>query len=422
MLKGRRGISEKLNQLRKSALFKNSALVGMAQIAVIAVGFITNALLARMLGPEKFGQYQLILAWFAVGGVLGLTGFGVVILKAGLKGYENFFWIALRFSIISSVLGAAAVGSVAWILFSYGYTTKDSFIFIGLIALAIPTTGFQHYESAFIGKRDYRTSRLLAILISVANMLITATVAYVTDHPQWVFISYLVTRLTISLYAIFLLKKGCIINSIDKPFEKDLIYQGIRQSALNIFSIITSRLDKIVLGALDPVTLSYYYVGTIIPSQIMANSKTILGVVAAEWGAAMSNKNLKYIKVHGKKLMLLGVVTCTAIALFLPLVLPLAFGQNYAPAIEIGQWFSLVTIGSFWFQMVVAYDQFQSNGKYSQNLQILRQILFVILLYVSVDDFGVMGVVFSQVVTYFMAYGVTYIRFRKINNGFNEIK
>ena len=404
---------DRLQQLRNSTIFKNSVLVGAVQVAVVAIGFLVNALLARVLGPEDFGNYQLLLAWLAIGAILGLPGFGVSILRAGLKDYDHFFWQALRYSLITAIAGACAVGAVAWVLFESRLITQSTSILVGLVAFGILSAGLQHYDNALIGKRDYKSSRLLALLGAIINLILVSAVAYTTRSAEWVFTSYLISRLIVSLVGLFLLKNRKVAGERNQAFERELLIQGTRQTAVNIFTITASRLDKIVLGSIDPIILAFYYVGTIIPMQLIANSKSILGVITAEWGAESSESNKNKLNHHGRVLFLFGLISCLALILLLPTIIPLAFGSSYLPAIEVGQWFSLIMIGSFWFAMYSAHNQFQSNGIYVQNLQIFRQAIFIILLYATVDKYGMAGVLFSQISSYFVVYVAALIKFKR---------
>ena len=62
----------------------------------------------------------------------------------------------------------------------------------------------------------------------------------------------------------------------DKILEKQLQTLSNRFSLLAIFNFLATKIEKIILGLIDPVSLSIYYVGMIIPSTIKNNIKSVL--------------------------------------------------------------------------------------------------------------------------------------------------
>lgn len=404
-------LSDRLRQFSDSTIARNSTWIASAQLVIIILMFVLNAILARILGPERFGIYQMLIAWLGIGAILSLPGFGVSILRAGLKGNNHFFWKALRYSIISSCLGATVAIVFAWAISTSGILAADTSIFIVLIAVGILTSGFKHYDSALIGARDYKASRLFALLMAFASLFMLSFTAYLTRSPEWVFVAYLASNLSISLAGLYYFRAKKNSTNYDKDFETDLLRQGWRQTAVNVFTTTVSRLDKIALGAIDPVLLSYYFVGTLIPQRIMSNSKSILGVFTAEWGAGSSNENRRRIFSNGKYLLLFGVFVFFCTIIMLPIVIPIAFGDSYLRAVEPGQWFSLILIAHFWFLIFHGYDHFQFGGKNAQVIEIIRQIIFVILLLTTISQYGISGVVFAHIASHVFVQGMALVIF-----------
>jgi O-antigen/teichoic acid export membrane protein len=399
----------RLRQLTSSSIFANAALVGFAQVVIVIIGFAATAILARILDPKDFGSYQLFLAWLSIGAILSLPGFSLSILKSGLKGANYYFWTALRYSVTASVLGAIAISAVALALSEFHVITQYTGTVIVLVSIGVATTGFYHYDSGLLGRRDYKSSRLLALLGAIGNLISVSIVAVLTKSPEWTFVSYLLSRLLVSLVGIAVLKKNTVTVAPNPSFENELTEQGIRQTALNVFSVIASQADKIILGVLDPVVLAIYSVGVLIPGKLIQNSKSIMGVITAEWGAAPVEVNDAKLMEYGPHLFLTGTIACACTILALPALIPLAFGPAYSSATEVGQWFSLILIGNFWFTMYCAKNQLQSDGRVVRRLQIGRQLLFLGLLAATVNSHGIAGVVFSQITSHFTIYFAAFV-------------
>lgn len=359
--------------------------------------FTVNAVLARILGPKLFGIFQMLIAWLGIATVFSLPGFGVSISRAGLKGNNDFFWKVLRYSLITTSVASLAAIIIAWSMYTHGIFTADISLFIGLIAVGILTSGFRHYDSALIGARDYKASRLFALLTAFINLFALPLTALLTRSPEWVFVTFLLSNFLTSLFGTYYFRSKKTSRNYDEKFDVDLLTQGWRQTGVNIFTTTVSRIDKIALGAIDPILLSYYFIGTLIPQRLMSNSKSILGVFTAEWGAGSPDKNRQRIFSNGKYLLLFGALASSGMIVILPLIIPLAFGNAYLKAIEPGQWFSLILIAHFWYVIFNGYDHFQLGGKNAQVLELMRQLIFISLLFGTIGEHGIAGVVFAHI-------------------------
>jgi len=394
-------------------VFKDTAWVTIVQGLVILIAFTTSAILARVLGPQGLGDYQLLLAWVAVASIFGLPGMNVVVMKSALKNYDRFYWLALRKSLLFSGVGTILVALVGCVLYFYQGAESKTAIYFLLIAASIPLSGFQNYDSVLVGKRDFRASRLLSLFGAIVSLFFTGGVAWLTRQAEWVFVAYLLSRVAVLALGFFVVQRKLNECTIDHRMELELFAQGWRQTGLAVFLQVASRLDRILLGAIDPVLLGYYYIGALIPKQVANNAKTLLGVLLARWGARKAEVNFKSMKVHGVKFIILGCVAALSVVILLPTIIPLFFGENYLPAVPIGQWFALSLIMSFWFSAYMSYEQFQTNGLYVQKLQIIRTVIFLVLMVILIEKWRVYGVVAAHLISSWVIFGLAYFNFMK---------
>jgi O-antigen/teichoic acid export membrane protein len=385
----------------------------MVQGLVILFAFATSAILARVLGPEGLGVYQLLLAWVMVASVFGLPGMNVVVLKSALKNYDRFYWLALRKSLLFSGIGAILVALVGGGLYLYQGAESNAAVFFLLVACSIPLSGFQNYDSVLVGKREFRASRLLSLLGAILTLLLTGATAWITKQAEPVFGAYLLSRAIVLGVGMLVVQRKLIDCPIDPQMELELLSQGWRQTGLAVFLQIASRFDRILLGALDPVLLGIYYIGTLIPQQVATNSKVLLSVLTARWGAKNAKDNLDSFILHGNKLILIGCLASLFIWFVLPVLIPVFFGDQYYPAIHLGQFYSLSLIMSFWYATYMAYEQFQSNGMFAQSLQVIRQVIFLVLVVTLIGNWQAEGVVAAHLIANFFMYLLAYLTYAK---------
>ncbi len=401
-------------------IIRESTWVALVQGLVILFAFATSAILARALGPEDLGVYQLLLVWVVVASIFGLPGMNVVVLKSALKNYDRFYWLALRKSLLFAGIGTILVVLVGGGLYLYQGDESKEAVFFLLVAGSIPLSGLQNYDSVLVGKRDFRTSRLLGLLGAILTLLLTGAAAWITKQVEWVFGAYLLSRAVVLVAGMLIVQRKLIDCPLDPQMESELFAQGWRQTGLAVFLQIASRFDRILLGALDPVLLGYYYIGTLIPQQVASNAKILLSVLTARWGAKSAKDNLDSFILHGNKLILLGCLASLVIWFVLPILIPVFFGDQYYPAISLGQLFSLSLIMSFWYTTYMGYEQFQSRGMFAQGLQVIRQVIFLILVVALIGNWQAEGVVAAHLIANAVMYLLAYLAYRKLrrrNNG-----
>jgi len=100
-------------------IFRESSYVAIAQFIIIGIGFTTSIVLARNLGLEGFGQYNLLLVYISLLQICGLPGMNVVIRKGVMKAYDPIFNIALQKSLFFSGLCSLFIALATLILFFF---------------------------------------------------------------------------------------------------------------------------------------------------------------------------------------------------------------------------------------------------------------------------------------------------------------
>lgn len=388
---------QRLKSLFSHQVIKDSTLVILIQCIVILTSFTNSAILARLLDTQSFGNYQLLLAWTAVASIWGLPGMNIVVMKSTLKKYDRFYWLALRRSLFSSCIGTILV-ALAGLGFLFFQGDKSVFaLFLLLVAVSIPLSAFQNYDSVLIGKNDFKSSRLLNLLGAILTLICTGVTALLIKEIEWVFIAYLISRLLVLAVGFFVVRRKLEDCPLDLELESNLYKQGWRQTFLAIFILATSRLDRIILGAIDPMSLGFYHVGTLIPMQIKNNAKLMLNILAIHWGLKGSAGNVNALKRHGPKMLFMGAAVVILLWIVLPFGIPAFFSNKYYPSVKVGIIYSLVLLPAFWVNIIGMENQLHSDGVFNQRSQILRHAVLTICI-VTLGHFGIIWIVISHII------------------------
>ena len=376
---------------------RETSLIAGSQIIVILLGLANSALLARLLSVDEFGHYHYLLTLFAIAAAFGLPGMGHPILKSTLKNYDKFYWIATKRSLLVANFVALLLFIVGTIGYWEEYIPKENALLMLLVAAAMPVSGIQNYESVFIGKLDFKTSRLLQMLSSALLLVATCLFGWIFESGTYTYIAYIIVRFMIAIYAFILLRRQLVTCTPNPDFESELLAQGWRQTALTFFILVASRLDRIVLGSMNPALLAQYHIGTIIPLAIKNNSKVLMGVLASRWGKLDAEANSKALKRNAIKLIVAGLSAFALTAASLFIIIPVIFGSKYQESILIGIIFSLSLIPSFWNYMRGLEDQIQGNGLSNQAAQVVRHIVQFIAV-IGLAPYGILWIALTPVI------------------------
>ena len=77
-----------------------------------------------------------------------------------------------------------------------------------------------------------------------------------------------------------------------------MLKQGWQLSGLSVFNVLVGKIDRIILGVINPELLAVYYIGGVIPIKIRNTVKSLITVPLMHWAALNKKENLKKINQH----------------------------------------------------------------------------------------------------------------------------
>ncbi len=380
----------------KHRFFRDSIWVGFGQVSAILIGLISNAILARVLTLEVLGRFQLVVSYLGIASICGLPGMDIIIRRGIFKGYDNICWPAIKHSLLTSLIGAIILFLVGLLIFLKGWH-KDIGFSLMATGVLLPSRGLQKYDSVFVGKRDFFTSRTMAVISSLINLSIVATTAFLTKRLLPILCAFLFSQLLMLALGWYIAYKKLKKTGRNDSFKKELLKQGWQQSFLSIVNIIGAQFDRILIGSINPANLAIYHVGQVIVRQIKNNAKSFLGVPIAHWAAEGKKENYRKIRTYGWLFFAIGVCFSLGIWVFSPFFIPFVFGEKYIASVKITQWLSISLGPLFLTTAIWAYDLYQRQGESYLKVQSILRILQVIALSIMIPLYSIKGAVFVVV-------------------------
>ena len=389
----------------KHRLFKESALVFLANIFSALISMITGAVLTRCLSIEDFGIYSLFFAGMGLFTFMTLPGMDSVVNKAALKNNDAMIVPAMKKSLIASLLGFFLLLLIALPLF-YFKLSRYAITAI-LLAFLLPALVFHKFHFILIGKQKFKQSRLVAILEAFSLLIVLASLAWSTQNVILVICGLITVKYLIGFLGCFRASKFLLQ---DQPIdeEESLFRQGYEQSILSVFNLTISYLDRIVIGIVDLETLAFYHVAALIPTRIKEQIKAIVSVPVQTWSANGKKHYLSKLQSNFSRVFLGLFTICILLSFLTPLYIPILFGKKYLASVPI----ALIHVWTLLFRIASAFleniDIVFGDSRYYQFTVYFKQSLYICLLPFAVYYWGVIGMalilLFSDLLNYIMQY------------------
>ena len=307
------------------------------QAIVLVLSFILTWFLANYTSRDFLGKYQLILAFFAFMFIFSFPGIKDSIIQSTVRGYDYSFIHGTKKAIKLSILG-----SIAFILISiyYLFIKNDAAISIALLVCSLLFPLFytlDNFTAYLDGKRKFREGLISSALITTTKAVaILLSVLLFKENIIIVISVFLLSQ--ISLYSFFFYKYALSVK--DRKVDSRLISYGWMMTKISFLTIISSKIDKILIGLfIGPAPLAVYSIGAIIPEKIRDFVKSIFSTFMPKFATKEMVATWKKIIV----LFILGLMTSAIFMTSFPILIKFAF-KNYLDSIIYGQVYSLSLI------------------------------------------------------------------------------
>lgn len=389
------------------------------------LGFFKSILFARMLGPADLGIYGIVFNIYQIMTSIAVFGVPSAITKYITEHAENskkekqFFFTGLILVLILS-----GIISLIYILLSpfaatYLYENMGISYYMILSAIAILFASFNSFTiSYFQGTHKMKEISLLNISNSIV-FLITSFIFLYFFGLIGAFYAIIITALLTSIFGIIILKQKTNIKKFEFYFEeetaKKLLNFGfpILLSSITILPInLLSRTLLAIRHGYDQV--GYLQVALAIQTMILFIPSAISTNIFPWFSLNSSDNNREYLREKIPQLtrifiFLIGII----MILFIPIsgyFVTILYGSKYFASIELMQWLLLETLFISQIQIYNSYAMSISKNYLILKLDILSLLLTVPLLYILVERYGALGVVWTSI----LVRAVVLLLFQKI--------
>ncbi|MCD6403898.1 MAG: flippase [Nanoarchaeota archaeon] len=380
---------------------KDFGFLTLGQVFGLLMGFIVTVFLARLLGPEKYGIYNLLIS---------ITSSVAAFLSFGLS-FSSFYYASRKerllgtsvcFSTLVSSLGILAL----WLTSPYLETTYE----IPNLSLLVKLFSFEVlflnlfnvFVGFFKGLGRFSESALLNILFNALRLLIVFFVL-LGFGLMGAIVGRMVDWLLVMALGMFF-GKDFLELALDSEMLKEILYYSLPLYLFSIFSFFTSQVFVIVLGLYGGTLVGYYSAAFKVASLISmltipisdVGLQRMIGIKDGKLVSKITQKITKYSSYLGA-FLLVNIVT------FSSEIVNIVYSEEYIPAsIPL----IILAVAFYISSSFRAYNSYFLGRKKTRVVMvvgILQSMIALLSCYFLISAFGVVGASLSYLVSVMVA-------------------
>jgi len=388
----------------------------------IIAGLLASIILARVLGPDKYGIFTALVIIPMI--VVSLTHLGIrgsAIFHVGKDRFDKNELVStiVLLLIIASILGIIISAITYWFYDEPNFTL----MMIGLVLLVIPgRLAIVYFGGVFLGNDEINKANQMNWITNGINLALIAILVWGLGYEIiGAIISLIVSGIIVAIYGLQLIRKSFTIRlKIHKEIIISLLKLGVLFSVSFFILQLNYRIDILLIEKLrDATEVGLYSLGASIAEQLWQLPLAV-GIVVFSRTAITEDKAemITTTAVLLRLSFLFSIIAATALFFLVPYLIPPIFGDEYIPSIRIIQ---LILPGII---MVVIFRILSGHiaglGKPQVTLYIFLPalVLNVILNLLWIPQYGGEGAAMATNVSYTagsIGYIIAYSRIVKVS-------
>lgn len=397
-----------MDSSKKRVLANMSWLMG-GKVVNMILSFFVSLATARYLGPSNYGTINYVAAYVSFFSSITSLGLSVIVIKeVSMKKEDDneIIWTGIFCRFITAVLSTISVMS----FFALAKADDPLMLKIAFLeSIAILASAFDTFMYWFQGKLMGKYVSIAGVIAYLAMSLYRLYLLASGADILWFAFATSVDTLILSavLMLVFIWKNGFHVR-VSFRMGKKLLKQSYHYMISGLIAILYSKIDQVMLGEmLDSTSVGLYSAALtiaglwgMIPSAFIQSVSPILYKNAEEARGTF----LKRLKQSYAGIWILNVCWSLFVSVFSYWIVLLLYGSEYLEArsaLVIVVWYSgISSIGS----LTQVYLATENKNKYVNYFAVAGLITDVILNFLLIPRFGIMGAAATTLVTYIVIH------------------
>lgn len=399
---------------------RNSFVVFASKIAVGVLLFLSQIILARILGPEGLGVYNLFLAITGSALLLGGLGFGTASIYLLNKEKKNFSELFSNSIFFGAVWGAAISLIVFLLYFIFpGIFSGLSYKYILFALLTIPLVILYNYCLPLL-IAQFRIlawsvfSVLYAAFILCLSVILVVFARLGVDGAVYAVLATVLANFVLIIFYLFRTWRIKWYPSTDL-FWKQLKF-GMRTYLGEIFSTINFKLNIFIINIfMGVLSVGYYSVSYNIAALVFVVPFSLQQVLYPAWSSASEEEVDQKTPAAARQAFLIGLVAAFFLMLAGRFFILLFYGREFLPSIT--PFYLILPGGVFAAYAGIFFNNFFAKGKPHVTSYILlgSLALNVALSIILIPRMEVSGAALAGSASYFFSAIIAMILFHRMS-------
>lgn len=241
----------------KSRVLSGAAAIGASQAIKLVIQFSSVVLLARLLTPEDFGLFAMVMpvaAFVLMFQDLGLTQATITRSELGQDEASSIFWVSLSVATIFA-LGLFAASPLVAAFFGEPRLTP----LMAALALSVFLSGLVSQPFALLN-RQMRFGALAIIDIVSSLFGFAASIAVALIYPTpWAMVASVIGNMVASLLLVWPIVRWMPSRPGRLTGVRDMLHFGGGLTLFNVGNFVARNVDKVLIGRfVGSVSLGFY--------------------------------------------------------------------------------------------------------------------------------------------------------------------
>lgn len=404
-----------MNINRKIEVIYNKIYLLLEKLLRISANTIIFFLMARTYSPEEFGEYNYLISLFLIFAAFSTYGFESYLVKVFIEKKFN----------IKDVLSVAVISrSVTLLFFSFFlilylyHSGKSSLILITL--LLMPFSAFDVFEYYFQSKKNFKL--ISVIKISVLVLLSSFKLYWISINGdiEYIFLIYFVDFFLSFLifYLFFKKSSGTPSSKFDISVFKSLFSQTWPLIPSSIALILYMKSDIVMIEAiLGSSAVATYSTATKVIEAFYFIAQITMTVAIPTLVTFRNENKRAYIATLRKtlrELLVFASISVLFIILFSNFISERVLDNKYPYFLNVLYTYIPVVFLVYFRVFLTRFLHVENLVKCSLLLHGSTAIINIILNYILIHQFGVVGAALATVISYVLSFFIVFFYYKKL--------
>jgi O-antigen/teichoic acid export membrane protein len=384
-------------RLLRSDAFRSIGWLGAARAFGMLCGLATTVIWARLMPPEVFGEFKVVIAAITFVSAFCLLGTAQAAIMAAAKNQDGSLALLLRHKLFANAAGSIALAGAA---VYYGFAPAGSqAIALGLLAAAL---AFPLYNTTDIwmswanGKSRFDEVASGQAALSLLALAAIGAVALFGIEQVWiVMLVYLGALAGVNVA----MMTRAAAQRTNADIDRLLIAYGRHATVAMMFGSLLA-LDVVILNHFhSPADVAVYVIALQFPEQLKG-ILALLGQVVAPRLYAVGNLAQSWQSLRRLFWILYSTTLVIGLVGFLalPPIMDLLFGAHYAAAADHAKWLWLALACTNPITTYLGTALLATRQKMFLYVPNIGFPLLLLALYMTLVSYGVEGMVLSRII------------------------